>query len=843
MATIKSQMVLNDGVSRVLSKIVSGLDMTLGAFERVQQASASAVDVATIEAARGALVDASNAVDEMAENFRRAAQEEERLNQGIHEGTSALDGMVTKVVSLVGAYMSLSAIKGFATSSMDAANTQINAQRQLRTVLNNMGAEESYQALVDETSGNILEDALTLNTAEAVSDYEALVNMADGAELENTLTLGTSEAVSSYTGLASGVDGVELENTLALDTSGAQTSYNAFATGVDGNVVTLAVQADAAQATSAYDAILAKAAEIQGNGVYGDEIMIAGAAELATYFEDANAVMSMMDTLTDYAMGMSALDGNGLDLDSASMVQYATNLGKVMTGTYTAMSQKGFEFTDTQKAIIEGTATEAQIVAGLGEEYLGMSQDMQAAAAINAVIAEGWGGLYETMSDTPEGKILQLNHALGDIKENVGAGIYPAVVNFVNVFQQNLPQIEGMAMGLATALGFVINFLTGMVEGAMAFGSAVADNWSWIEPIVWGVVAALGAYGAVLLAVNGIQIVNNAMEAASNGIKAISAAHSAMKAGASLAEAAATTTATGAQVGLNAALLACPITWIVVAVIGLIAAFYAAVAAINHFAGTSVSATGIIAEAFAVLGAHIINTFIVPVWNFFASIANFIGNVFNDPVAAVQVLFYDLALTVVGYISNMAHAIENVINKIPGVTVDITSGLDNFYSGLEQAQQAVKDESGWVEYVQKMDFIDYGDAASAGYEFGQGVEDKIGGFFNGFSYEPGSIEDYANAGIGIDSFTMDDLSSDVGDIANNTGGMADALEVSGEELKYLRDIAERDAINRFTTAEVKIDMTGMTNKIDSSMDLDGVIRELTDGFSEALVTAAEGVHE
>ena len=832
MATIKSQMALNDGMSAVLKKITSALDTTLASFEQIQRASGNAMDVAEIEAARGALADASNAVDEMAENYRRAAQEEERLNQNIHEGTSALDGMVTRVVSLVGAYMSLSAIKGFATSSMDAANTQINAQRQLRTVLNNMGAEENYQALADETSGNTLENMLTLNTTEAMSNYEALVDMADGAELGNTLTLGTSEAVSSYTSLASGVDGAELGNTLALDTSGAQASYNAFATGVDGNVVTLAVQTDATQATSAYDDILAKASEIQGRGIYGDEAMIAGAAEFATYFSDANAILSMMDTLTDYAMGMS---GGGA-LDTEAMVDYATGLGKIMSGSYDAMTKKGFEFTDTQKAIIEGTATEAQIVAELGEEYLGMSQDMQAAAAINAVIAEGWGGLYEAMSNTPEGKLIQLNNTLGDIKENVGAGIYPAVVSFVDVIQSNTPQIEAAAMGLATMLGFVITLLTGMVEGALAFGSAVADNWSWIESIIYGVVAALGAYVAVLTIYNATQAITNGIKAAAVFQETVHAASVAMSTGATFA-------ATAAQYGFNAALLACPITWIVLLIIGLIAAVYAAVAALNHFAGTSVSATGIIAGAFAVLGAHIINTFIVPVWNCFAAIANFIGNVFNNPVAAVKVLFYDMALTVIGYITNMAHAIEDVINRIPGVTVDITSGLDSFYSGLEQAQRTVKDESGWVEYVEKMDFIDYGDAVSAGYEFGQGIEAKIGDFFDGFSYEPGTIEDYANAGLGIDSFTVDDLGNDVGAIADNTGSMAHALEVSGEELKYLRDIAERDAVNRFTTAEVKIDMTGMTNKIDSGMDLDGVIRELTDGFSEALVTAAEGVHE
>lgn len=102
---------------------------------------------------------------------------------------------------------------------------------------------------------------------------------------------------------------------------------------------------------------------------------------------------------------------------------------------------------------------------------------------------------------------------------------------------------------------------------------------------------------------------------------------------------------------------------------------------------------------------------------------------FHDPVAAVKVLFFDITLIVMGYIANMAHVIENVINKIPGVTVNITCGLDNFYNGLERAQQKVKDEAGWVGYVKKMDFIDYGDAATTGYKFGRGMEDTVSGLF------------------------------------------------------------------------------------------------------------------
>lgn len=842
MATIKSQMALNDGMSVVLKKITAALDTTLSSFEQILRLSGNAMDVAEIEAARGALADASNAVDEMADNYRRAAQEEERLNQGIHEGTSALDGMVTKVVSLVGAYMSLSAIKGFATSSMDAANTQINAQRQLRTVLNNMGAEDDFQALADETSGNTLENTLALDTSEAVSNYEALAGMADGAELGNTLTLATEGAANGYTGLADSVDGAELGNTLTLDTDPAQAAYAAFTAGVDGGRVSMEVQADTGQATAAYDAILAKASEIQGAGIYGDEAMIAGAAEFATYFSDANAILSMMDTLTDYAMGMS---GGGA-LDTEAMVDYATGLGKIMSGSYDAMTKKGFEFTDTQKAIIEGTATEAQIVAELGEEYLGMSQDMQAAAAINAVIAEGWGGLYEAMSNTPEGKIIQLNNALGDIKENVGAGIYPAVLNFINVFQQNLPQIETAAMGLATMLGFVISLLTGMVEGAIAFGTAVADNWSWISPIVYGVVAALGAYVGYL----GVM---KAMELASAAGKIIMCAASYAHAAATGTEASATAAATAAQYGFNTALLACPVTWIVVAVIALVAGIMALCNWIAKTTGVAQTGFGVLTGGINVVIQAVVNAGLVVanialgIWNALGAVCSNIGTAFHNVIANVQSWFYGLLATALRVVEGICAA----LNKLPFVEFDysgITSKADEYAAKSAEAANSKE------EYTSVADAFSEGfgtfdaysegwasDAFQAGAAWGDGVADTVGGMFDGLGYEPGTIEDFANQGF--DSFAMDGLGNDVGEIADNTGGMAHALDVSGEELKYLRDIAERDAINRFTTAEVKIDMTGMTNKIENSNDLDGVIRELTDGFSEALVTAAEGVHE
>ena len=205
----------------------------------------------------------------------------------------------------------------------------------------------------------------------------------------------------------------------------------------------------------------------------------------------------------------------------------------------------------------------------------------------------------------------------------------------------------------------------------------LAQNWSILEPIVLGVAAAVGVYVIALGAYK-------AVTAASAAAGAVHAASMAMQSGA-------TFTATAAQYGFNAALLACPLTWIVLIIVAVIAAIYALVAAFNKATGSSISATGLIAGAFAVLAARVMNNTVIPLQNMFAMFANFIGNLFNDPVAAVKVLFYDMAQTVIGYILNMANAIEEIINRIPGVQVDITSGLDNFYSQIEDASQKVKD--------------------------------------------------------------------------------------------------------------------------------------------------------
>lgn len=578
-----------------------------------------------------------------------------------------------------------------------------------------------------------------------------------------------------------------------------------------------------------YDQILQKASDIQGRGMYGDEAMIAGAGELATYFTDGDAILSMMDTLTNYAAGMSG----GGEVDSKAMTDYATGLGKIMVGSFDAMAQKGFEFTDVQKKIIEGTATEKQIAEELGDEYVNLSNDMQAAAVIGSVIDEGWSGLYDAMSQTPEGQIIQFKNTLGDLKETIGAGLYPAVLNFMSLFQENLPQIQEFADLFVQGIGCIINFLTQAANKALEFASTVQDNWSIIEPIVLGIVAALTAYAII----SGIVAAVNGAHALSEGVKA---AAQMMATGATLAE-------TAAQHGLNAALLACPITWIVVGVIALVAAIAAVCSWIAKTTGIAATGFGVITGGINVAIQAVWNAMLVVanvaigIWNALSACCSNIGTAFHNVIANVQGWFYGLLSTVLTVVSGICAA----LNKLPFVSFDysgITAAAEEYAGKSAEAYGSVE------EYTNVGDAFKSGmgtfdtfkdgwaaDAFAAGSAWGDGVADKVSGLFD---YEAGTIDDF----VTDTGYAMDGIGSDTADIADSTGGMAKSLDVSNEQLQYLRDIAERDAINRFTTAEVKIDMTGMNNRIEGSADLDGVISQLTDGFAEALVTAAEGVH-
>lgn len=397
----------------------------------------------------------------------------------------------------------------------------------------------------------------------------------------------------------------------------------------------------------------------------------------------------------------------------------------------------------------------------------------------------------------------------------------------------NSEQFSTVVDGALNALATITALASGILDVFVNIGSAVVDNWSVIEPIAWGLVAALVAYNAVALITQAI-----------NGAVALSAG---VKAAAEMMSTGATFAATTAQYGLNAALLACPITWIVVGVIALVAGI---IALCNWIAKT----TGVAATGFGVITGGI-NVAIQAVWNAMLVVANVaigiwnalgaccsnIGTAFHNVISNVQGWFYGLLSTALTVVEGICAA----LNKLPFVEFDysgISAKADEYAAKSAEAYGSVEEYQNIGDAFTKgyntFDTFTDGwasDAFKAGASWGDGVADKVSSFF-----------DFGGGGTGGtdlgSGFDLSSIADNTGLTADNTGKTADALAVTEEQLEYLRGIAERDAINRFTTAEVKIDMTGMTNRIDGSADLDGVISQLTEGFTEALVTAAEGVH-
>jgi ABC-type multidrug transport system fused ATPase/permease subunit len=304
-----------------------------------------------------------------------------------------------------------------------------------------------------------------------------------------------------------------------------------------------------------------------------------------------------------------------------------------------------------------------------------------------------------------------------------------------------------------------------------------------------------------------------------------------------------TAAASAAQFTYNSALLACPVTWIIMAIMIIIGLLYGVIAIINKVTGSSISATGIIVGTLAAAGAFIWNLvlgvleFILGVINYlinpFIEIANFIANVFKNPVSSIIYLFQGMADNVLAILQKIASALDfvfgsNMADTVQGWRDGLKGKADALvekYAPNENYQKVVSNLDLSVEGL-GLSRIKYSDAWNAGYSAGENLEASLGNMFNMNDTLSNALE---TGGV-------------ISDIADNTDSIASSLNKTTEELAYLRDIAEKEAINRFTTAEVKVELGGIINNVAANTDLDGVIGYLADELQEALITAAEGVH-
>lgn len=421
--------------------------------------------------------------------------------------------------------------------------------------------------------------------------------------------------------------------------------------------------------------------------------------------------------------------------------------------------------------------------------------------------------------------------------QNSALMAFQPVLDKVNELANN-DQFQGFvenAIGLLAQLAvYVLDFFNTLAS----IGAFISDNWSIIAPIVYGVIAALIAYAAI-----------SGIVAAVNGVMALSAS---VHAAAEAMQAGATFTATAAQYGLNAALMACPLTWIILLIIAVIAAIFAVCNAIAKMTGVANSGFGVITgginvviQFFKNLGLSVANI-ALGIGNAIAALASNMMTAFHNAICSVQSWFYNLLSTALTIIEGICAA----LNKLPFVKFDysgISSAADDYASKAAEAARNKEDYKSigdaFNEGMSTFDTFQDGwaaDAFNAGASWGDGVADKVSGMFSMDNIDlTGGVDtsmlsnDFANNAA--------QTAANTADTADSAGKIADSVDISKENLKYLRDIAETEAINRFTTAEIEVTMNN-NNTVSSDMDIDGMVDHLSAGVLEAMEQAAEGVH-
>lgn len=578
--------------------------------------------------------------------------------------------------------------------------------------------------------------------------------------------------------------------------------------------------------------------------VLEQKIMASAQRSRSAYFDTASAVAKL---------GLNA--GNAFNGDMDQVIAFMEQVNKqFVIGGATAQEQSNAMIQLTQamaagalrgeelNSILDGAPGIARAI----EKYMGIAEgSIKTVAQEGKVTAEVVKNAMFAMADETNAKFDSMPKTWAQIwvdMKNQALSMFAPILTKINQLG-NSAKFQKVTTGLINGLAAVANVASSALDILIAVASVFVDNWGIIQPLVLGIAAAMLLY-------NGYLITNNAITAISNAQKGIAAvkAYAAAAANTTLAatekaEAMAKASATAAQYGFNAALLACPLTWILLIIIAVIAAIYMIVAAINKLTGSTISATGIICGAVAVAGAFVLNcaigvlnAIIQALWTIFVApflgIVEWILNVCNGGFNSFGDAVANLIGQIIGWFLNLGKVVTTIIDAIFGT--DWTSGLESLQSavtswGKNENAITLDKNAPTIDYR-----ATYSGAWDAGYDFGQGIDDKISGMFDASGMDSMGAFDLSN--------TLDGIYGNTGDTAANTAVTADALDIAEEDLAYLRDIAEREAINRFTTAEIKVEQHN-ENHISKDADLDGIMDAWANDFAEKLEVSEEGVHE
>ena len=501
--------------------------------------------------------------------------------------------------------------------------------------------------------------------------------------------------------------------------------------------------------------------------------------------QGVKGLLQMSDTLVSTTARLDMVnDGLQTTAQLNSMIFQSANRAR---GSYTEMSAMvsklgllaGDAFGSTQEIVAFAEQLNKQMAISGTSTMEGQAAMLQLTQAMASGVLRGE-ELNSILEQTPMIAQTIANYLgvnVGQMREMASEGAITADIVKNAMFaaaEETNAKFEEMPMTWGQVWTKFQNYATMGLRPVLLGLSWLANNIEIIGPLVLGAGAAFAIFQ---VAANWTKIATIATTAYHGAVTLLSIGYGVLTGN--------TAAASAATMVFNSALLASPITWVLMGLALIVGALYAGVAAYNHFTGASVSATGIIAGVMSMLGAHVYNT-VAFMYNGFAVFANFIGNVFNNPVAAVKVLFYDMAQTVLGYILNIAKGLEDLINKLPWASVNLTSGLESYISSLGAKSAAVKESSGWKEYFSPMEYKDYGSAFSSGY-------DKGSNFFSNI-FGGGIGADLGNFSAG--GASLGDINDKLGGIGKDVGSIKKSVDMSKEDIKLMVDMATQRYVNK-----------------------------------------------
>ena len=688
-------------------------------------------------------------------------------------------------------------------------NQALQAQEALNQAVDNMDVSAANAAYNQLSSTVASTERYIRDNADAQGNLNQQIQA--GVNTSNELVDTVKRLALAYLSMQSVQKVLDVSDELAMTTARLNTMNQAFneinGTATETDTIVKQIYASAQNARGSFGDMAAVVAKFGNNArdafASQDEVIafanliqkqmtIAGASTQ----EASNAMLQLSQ-----ALGSGVLRGDELNSifeQAPNLIQSIADYLDVPIGKIREMAQDGQLTADTVKAAIFSSAED------INAKFEAMPMT--------------WGQVWTSF-------------------QNSALMAFQPVLDKVNELANNDP-FQGFvenAIGLLAQLAvYVLDFFNTLAS----IGAFISDNWSIIAPIVYGVIAALIAYAAI-----------SGIVAAVNGVMALSAS---VHAAAEAMQAGATFTATAAQYGLNAALMACPLTWIILLIIAVIAAIFAVCNAIAKMTGVANSGFGVITgginvviQFFKNLGLSVANI-ALGIGNAIAALASNMMTAFHNAICNVQSWFYNLLSTALTVIEGICAA----LNKLPFVEFDysgISSAADDYASkaaeaaGNKEDYQSISDA--FNEGFTTFDAFQDGwasDAFNAGASWGDGVADKVSGMFSMDNIDlTGGVDtsmlsnDFANNAA--------QTAANTADTADSAGRIADSVDISKENLKYLRDIAETEAINRFTTAEIEVTMNN-NNTVSSDMDIDGMVDHLSAGVLEAMEQAAEGVH-